>query len=362
MKLLVSAFLLVATGVDAVFVDKQVARRAQGTALATGTLKFDNVKFTGYDGSDDCSKETEFLTGRSLSISRGSEDNTICEETEYTVEDETFTAYTLVAFSCTSQAIGKTYYECKEGCDSCKDEPFQYATQLWSDVAEGADACYSSTATISGDEDGDEATVLISSFDFDSDSDTDEVEKLMDFYGTNTCVGDGQPEVGEEEKGECVSYKDLICNFEGLDNDFTLKTACEIFKEFSAKNPPFNSTIFVPTDMAFEKLDELAGKNLEDKVDENTINKILLYHGTNSSLLFSDLDCMEKVTMFTGVNSRTKCIPDDNGEIEKYQKGGGNRKNNLLPKIIAADLLTCDGNIVHIINHVMLPNNIGAIE
>ena len=55
--------------------------------------------------------------------------------------------------------------------------------------------------------------------------------------------------------------------------------------------------------------------------------------------------------MLSGGLSRTMCLKD-----EYYQKGGGNRKNDLLPKIdFKQGTKACDG-VVHVVDEVMLPN------
>merc|ERR1711865_706557 len=87
--------------------------------------------------------------------------------------------------------------------------------------------------------------------------------------------------------------------------------------------------------------------------------------GTDETLLFEDLDCSAKVDMWCVEScgqSRTKCMKAEDGFVVKFQKGGGNRKNDLLPEIVVADLLTCDGNVVHIISQVMLPNDIDKLD
>merc|ERR1712028_65494 len=71
----------------------------------------------------------------------------------------------------------------------------------------------------------------------------------------------GQPEIGDEEEGvECISYQDLICENPFEKTGYNLKKACAIFKDLDVS--PFNSTIFVPTDTAFENFDAL----LDDSV------------------------------------------------------------------------------------------------
>merc|ERR1711865_1355713 len=135
-----------------------------------------------------------------------------------------------------------------------------------------------------------------------------------------------------------------------------------IFKDLDVS--PFNSTIFVPTDTAFENFDALLDDSGVDLSPEQ-VGEIVLFHGTDETLLFEDLDCSAKVDMWCVEScgqSRTKCMKAEDGFVVKFQKGGGNRKNDLLPEIVVADLLTCDGNVVHIISQVMLPNDIDKLD
>lgn len=92
------------------------------------------------------------------------------------------------------------------------------------------------------------------------------------------------------------------------------------------------------------------------------ILEIVTYHGSWDAYLYDDLLCSEKIEMWNGVDSRTRCERTEDGNIDKFQKGGGNRDNDLLPKIILADVLACGGNIIHIVSEVMLPNDIDKIE
>merc|ERR1712028_306871 len=135
-----------------------------------------------------------------------------------------------------------------------------------------------------------------------------------------------------------------------------------IFKDLDVS--PFNSTIFVPTDTAFENFDALLDDSGVDLSPEQ-VGEIVLFHGTDETSLFEDLDCSAKVDMWCVEScgqSRTKCMKAEDGFVVKFQKGGGNRKNDLLPEIVVADLLTCDGNVVHIISQVMLPNDIDRLD
>ena len=126
--------------------------------------------------------------------------------------------------------------------------------------------------------------------------------------------------------------------------------------------PPKPITIFVPNDDAFAYLETLMDVNDKDKLDAKIVNDILLFHAMDDVVLYNDLECSGLYQMDNKEYSRTKCIHNKDELIEKYQKGGGNRKNDVLPKIIIADILTCDGSVIHVVNEVMLPNYIDLIE
>merc|ERR1712028_331487 len=288
-------------------------------------------------------------------------------EAEYTVDEETFTLWTGIVLTCNSIAIQKEYYTCTQDCASCEETPFSYGVQTWEDAIGGVDTCYSNSATLAApaaDADEGVATVVTtSSWQFTEESEADEVDTYFDFILDNTCIGDGQPEIGDEEEGvECISYQDLICENPFEKTGYNLKKACAIFKDLDVS--PFNSTIFVPTDTAFENFDALLDDSGVDLSPEQ-VGEIVLFHGTDETLLFEDLDCSAKVDMWCAEScgqSRTKCMKAEDGFVVKFQKGGGNRKNDLLPEIVVADLLTCDGNVVHIISQVMLPNDIDKLD
>merc|ERR1712032_379328 len=254
------------------------------------------------------------------------------------------------------------------------------------------EVCYTNSATVEGD---DGIMVITSSFDFEDTSDPADIQALMDFYEENTCIGEGRPEAGEEVLEFCTQYSDLVCNLTDPELGFTTNTACYLWNLIDM-GEPFNSTLFIPTDEAFANLDALIDLNsmmtdmgmmdmasmmemgmnmsmmddammdmgmMDDAMmdmsmmEDNAFLDIFFYHGTDESLLYLNLQCMEAVEMWNGELSRTKCVRSEDMTEVKHQKGGGNRKNDILPKIIAADLLTCGGNIIHIIDQVMLPNS-----
>ena len=186
------------------------ASNAQSTATS-----FDSLAFTGYDGVDDCAADAEFLTGTLNKVSVSDTiPNALCEESEYTVDDETFTLWTGIVLTCNSIAIQKEYYTCTKDCASCDETPFQYGVQTWEDAIGGVDTCYSNSATSAASAaDADEGVLTVvdtSSWQFTEESEADEVDTYLDFLLDNTCIGDGQPEIGDEEEGvECISYRTL---------------------------------------------------------------------------------------------------------------------------------------------------------
>ena len=99
-------------------------------------------------------------------------------------------------------------------------------------------------------------------------------------------------------------------------------------------------TVFAPTDEAFEKLgDDLLETVLGDK---ELLTDILLFHAVDDVVGSEDLICTERTEMANGQDSRTVCVGDD-----LFQKGGSNPRNDM-PKIVGADIETCQG-FVHVV-------------
>ena len=156
----------------------------------------------------------------------------------------------------------------------------------------------------------------------------------------------------------------LVSRFEAeyicSDDDFTI--LCGLFNELAepslrtASSESF--TLFAPTDAAFD------GQMLETLAAIPEAATILNYHATapGSVVEAEDLKCTGLVKMASGGMSRTKCMRNtETGLLEFYQKGGGNRRNNLMPKIIKADIETCNG-VIHVVDKIMLPNFVGAMN
>lgn len=126
---------------------------------------------------------------------------------------------------------------------------------------------------------------------------------------------------------------------------------CNIIEAFGLEglldpNDGSGITVFAPTDLAFSKIDNI-------KLSPDELEEVFLYHIATSAsdpLTFDDLRCTGLVLALNGKSSRTKCEDND---ATKFQKGAGN--DEILPKIVAADLKACGGVIVHLVDNVILP-------
>ena len=115
-------------------------------------------------------------------------------------------------------------------------------------------------------------------------------------------------------------------------------------------------TFFAPIDAAFEEVAALFEAATPEEAES-----ILAFHLVLGSITpYEALECTVETEMANGTPSRTKCEREDGLVVGKYQKGGGNRKNNNLPFIILPNNLVCNG-IIHAIDAVMLPNKVPEI-
>ena len=110
-------------------------------------------------------------------------------------------------------------------------------------------------------------------------------------------------------------------------------------------------TLFAPSDESFAGISKLL-----ESLDEDDIYRVFLFHATPGVLTSDDLRCRTLLEMVEGGLSRTIC----SGE-QFIQKGGGNRKNNLLPVVTETDIVACNG-VVHVVSEVMLPNFIDEFD
>ncbi|OEU06180.1 hypothetical protein FRACYDRAFT_255838 [Fragilariopsis cylindrus CCMP1102] len=154
-------------------------------------------------------------------------------------------------------------------------------------------------------------------------------------------LGDGDSDDNDNNNGKCESLDDIVCD----GKDFIL--FCDALK--AAKlDSSFDKemwTFFIPNDDAFEK----AGETLEP-LSNDTVNNILMFHAVPGKILNSDdLKCGEKIEMFNGDSSRTKCI-----NSAMYQNGAGNTQLMSSPQIIQTDIKFCNG-VAHVVDGVMFP-------
>jgi len=156
-----------------------------------------------------------------------------------------------------------------------------------------------------------------------------------------------------DDDGSCKTISELLCDSPAADSYTTM---CDVWTNSDSvnSNEGVSMTVFVPTDDAFDVLYGLLDE-ADVQLDSKAIEKILMFHATPGMVMSTDLQCTGKLEMFDSGSSRTQC-----GRVDKVdyliQKGSGNRKNDIEPIIIAADIMACDKSVIHIISQVMLPN------
>jgi len=158
--------------------------------------------------------------------------------------------------------------------------------------------------------------------------------------------------VGDDD-GSCKSIRGLLCDSAAADS-FTIMCDLWTNRDSENTNDGVSITAFVPTDDAFVKLYDLLDE-ADVTFDDETLGEILMFHAAPGMVMSTDLECTGLLEMFAGGSSRTKCGKYD-GEDYLIQKGSGNRRNDIEPIIVAADIMACDDSVVHIISEVMLPN------
>jgi len=109
-------------------------------------------------------------------------------------------------------------------------------------------------------------------------------------------------------------------------------------------------TLFAPTDDAFTAIEDELGILTEEEIGRIALFHIIGGGGAerddvpDNFVSYEQLECTKIYQMLSGDNSRTKCVKDgDTDLLEKFQKGGGNKKNGNLPRIIDADIRGCNG-------------------
>lgn len=336
------------------------------------------LAFTQYMGG--CSEENFLISGMIESLEVLDEDGAFCLVDMVTDEDgnesEVYTKY--VIDECTADGIFESYYTCDDSsCSSgCEANFIAYSPPYG--ATSGLGACFNYTYSTDLD-DTDSLFDGGSSFSiqtqFDDDNDLTVVVYYLATIAENSCVADAEfdftvvpsgtddgPTVEEAVEeviedaitgDDCTTITDAAC-----DNDYTV--LCELLKGDDELTELFATTedgftFFAPSDEAFE---EVAG--LFDAATPEQAESILGFHlHLGGIIAYEDLECTQELMMANGTPSRTRCDKDKDGISAKYQKGGGNRKNDNLPLIDNATLV-CNG-VIYTVDAVMLPNAVPEI-
>ncbi|OEU19101.1 hypothetical protein FRACYDRAFT_237394 [Fragilariopsis cylindrus CCMP1102] len=164
---------------------------------------------------------------------------------------------------------------------------------------------------------------------------------IVTIVDPENMLGDGDSGDNDKDNDKCESLNDIVCGSQ----DFIL--FCDALKaaKLDSSFDKETWTFFIPNDDAFEK----AGEILEP-LSNDTVNNILMFHAVPGKILNSDdLKCGEKIEMFNGDSSRTKCI-----NSAMYQNGAGNTQFLSSPQIIQTDIKFCNG-VAHVVDGVMFP-------
>ncbi|KAG7360989.1 fasciclin domain containing protein [Nitzschia inconspicua] len=158
--------------------------------------------------------------------------------------------------------------------------------------------------------------------------------------GQNCSVAGSQP-----------SITDIACSQTEFSTVCTLLNVAGLDGPLDAGGP---FTLFLPNNGAFSNLGQDTLDLLTAAESVGILEGVLLDHAvdTDAVILSNDLVCDESIAMLSGEPTTTICT---GGEI--FQIGQGNlalnQNANLLPKIVEADVLACNG-VVHQISNVIL--------
>ncbi|OEU08226.1 Fasciclin-domain-containing protein [Fragilariopsis cylindrus CCMP1102] len=163
---------------------------------------------------------------------------------------------------------------------------------------------------------------------------------IVTIVDPENMLGDGDSNNNDNDK--CETLYDIVCD----SNDFSL--FCDALKAASLDSS-FDEetwTVFIPNNEAIESAGELGLESMSNDAKTN----ILMFHAVAGKVLSSDdLKCTEKVQMFNGDSSRTKCNND-----AMYQNGAGNDQLVNSAQIIQTDIKFCNG-VAHVVDGVMFP-------
>lgn len=164
-----------------------------------------------------------------------------------------------------------------------------------------------------------------------------------------------------DPEGNCLTLGDWCASggIEGIDED-TYEIFCGLYE--AADLPDGAYTLFVPTDAAFTALFDMLDAN-DVELDDSTIAEIVGFHIHEGMVMAKDLECGGLLEMVSSGSSRTQCgnMDDGSGMIYLIQKGGGNRKNDLMPYVLYPNIMLCE-SVVHVMSEVLLPNFIPDLD
>jgi len=192
----------------------------------------------------------------------------------------------------------------------------------------------------------------------------------------------------DDDERNCFSIVEVVC----MDPQRRTTVFCDLIREFGLEERHFlpsssssgngngngTTTVFAPIDGAFAELPWLQREETNHNHDGGGVDGaaggarsaaleyILLYHVVvaDRAYAFDDLECKALIETRNGESSRTRC--GDRDRI-KYQKGAGNdgdtggdnaatTTTTTFPRIVDADRLACGGNVVHLVDRVLLPS------
>merc|ERR1712232_1134982 len=143
-----------------------------------------------------------------------------------------------------------------------------------------------------------------------------------------------------------MGIAEIACTTPGFETLCTLVGLAGLGEPLSGGGPL--STVFAPTNAAFEALGQDTIDSLVDPANLELLTNILLTHVVEGAVESTDLVCDGELEMVSGEETTTKC---DMGS-PVAQLGDGNTMD---PEFVDVDIAACNG-VVHVIDNVILPS------
>jgi uncharacterized surface protein with fasciclin (FAS1) repeats len=156
------------------------------------------------------------------------------------------------------------------------------------------------------------------------------------------------------------SITDIACTTDEFSTACALLEAAGLDLTLDAGGP---FTIFLPNNEGFSNLGQDLIDLLLDAENAATLEEVLLNHVLDSEtvVLSEDLVCDVAVPMLSGETTTTICVERTEDILQLGQGNLAlNQDEELLPNIVEADILTCNG-VVHQISNVILPQSIADL-